>query len=40
MPIDSRENKIRKAKARKKLQKVHDSVADDYPADWPVGEQG
>jgi peptide deformylase len=26
------------AKARKKLQKKHDEVADEYPADWPVGE--
>jgi len=25
-------------KARKKLQKRHDEVADDFPADWPVGE--
>lgn len=25
------------AKARKKLQKAHDSTADDFPADWPVG---
>ncbi len=23
-------------KARKKLQKEHDKVADDYPADWPA----
>ncbi|WP_170219506.1 peptide deformylase [Nocardioides litoris] len=27
------------AKARKKLQKQHDSLAEDYPADWPVGEE-
>ncbi len=26
------------AKARKKLTKEHDRVADDYPAEWPVGE--
>lgn len=25
------------AKARKKLQKTHDAVADEYPPDWPVG---
>jgi peptide deformylase len=24
-------------KARKKLQKEHDGVVDDYPADWPAG---
>lgn len=27
-------------KARKKLQKIHDKLAADYPADWPVGELG
>ncbi|MBC9731640.1 peptide deformylase [Nocardioides marmotae] len=26
-------------KARKKLQKQHDKLAGDYPADWPVGEE-
>ena len=25
-------------KARKKLQKQHEASAEDYPADWPVGE--
>lgn len=25
-------------KARKKLQKRHDEAVEDYPADWPVGE--
>ena len=24
-------------KARKKLQKEHDGVVEDYPADWPAG---
>jgi peptide deformylase len=28
------------AKARKKLQKSHDAVADEYPPDWPVGAAG
>lgn len=26
-------------KARKKLTKIHDKVADEYPADWPADEQ-
>lgn len=26
-------------KLRKKLQKQHDKLAGDYPADWPVGEE-
>lgn len=26
-------------KARKRLQKDHDEVADEYPADWPVGAE-
>ena len=26
-------------KARKKLQKAHDAAAEDYPPDWPVGEE-
>ena len=25
-------------KARKKLQKAHDKAADDYPPEWPVGD--
>ena len=26
-------------KARKRLQKAHEKVADGYPPDWPVGEE-
>ncbi|WP_186813983.1 peptide deformylase, partial [Aeromicrobium flavum] len=26
-------------KARKKLHKAHNQLADEYPEDWPVGEE-